>query len=254
MKIPQAEASPGANLGGVKIAMTALQKSPMRDALHEIRVLTADDHQIVRLGIRSLLERQPDLVVIGEACNATELLARARELCPNVIVTDLRMPGGGVISVIEQLARELPSVRVVVFSAFDDPAEVAMALRAGAVGYVLKQSEDMDLVTAVRRAQAGRRYVQEPLAARVLEDIGFDGTDVLQRSSTLSEREGRVLELIGRGYTGPQIAVELGVRVGTVESYRHRIRRKLGLRSRSEVMAFARRARFTHRGKGFEGI
>lgn len=219
----------------------------MSSTTHDIRVLIVDDHKIVRLGMRSLLERQPDMVIVGEASDTLELLARARELHPDVVVTDLRMPGGDVVPVVRQLLIEQPTIRIVVFSAFDEPAEAALALRAGAVGYVLKQSEEADLVTAVRRAHAGRRYVDQPLAARVLEDIGMDGGDLLQRSSVLSQGEGRVLELIARGYTGPQIAVELGVCVGTVESYRHRIRRKLGLKSRAEVMDFARRTGFSRR-------
>lgn len=219
----------------------------MSDGSSKIRVLIADDHDVVRLGIRSLFQRQPDLTIVGEACSALELLSRSRELHPDVVVTDLRMPPGDVVVAIQKLTAEQPVPHVVVFSAFDEPAEAALALRAGAVGYVLKQSDGMDLVTAVRRAHAGRRYVDESLAARVLEEIGIGGADLLQRSSLLSEQEGRVLELIARGYTGPQIAVELGVRVGTVESYRHRIRRKLGLKSRAEVMDFARRTGFAQR-------
>lgn len=212
-----------------------------------IRILIVDDHKIVRLGARSLFERQPDLTVVGEASNAVELLERTSELRPDVVVTDLRMPGGDVVAAIRKLVAEQPATRIVVFSAFDEPSEAALALHAGAVGYVLKQSEGADLITAVRRAHAGRRYVDEHLAARVLEDVGMNATDLLQRSSLLSQGEGRVLELMARGYTGPQIAVELGVRVGTVESYRHRIRCKLGLKSRAEVMDFARRTGFSQR-------
>ncbi len=223
----------------------------MSNAGGEIRILIVDDHKIVRLGMRSLFDRQLDLTVVGEASNTLEFLSCARELRPDVAVTDLRMPGGDVVTVMRKLLVEQPGIRIVVFSAFDEPAEAALALHAGAVGYVLKQSEGADLVTAVRRAHAGRRYVDERLAARVLEDVGMDGADLVQRSSLLSEGEGRVLELIGRGYTGPQIAVELGVRVGTVESFRHRIRRKLGLKSRAEVMDFARRTGFSQRrGQG----
>lgn len=220
----------------------------MNEESPRIRVLIADDHDVVRLGIRSLFGYQPDLTIVGEVGSAAELLSRSRELCPDVVVTDLRMPGD-VVTVIQKLSAERPAPRIVVFSAFDEPAEAAMALHAGAVGYVLKQADGTDLITAVRRAHAGRRYVDESLAARVLEEVGIDGVDLLQRSTLLSEKESRVLELVARGYTGPQIAVELGVRIGTVESYRHRIRRKLGLKSRAEVMDFARRTGFSRRGQ-----
>jgi two-component system response regulator NreC len=202
-----------------------------------IRILIADDHLVVRAGLRSLLRRQPDMSIVGEAAQASELLSLTREARPHVVITDLRMPGGGVLDCIRSISSE-HGPRVVVFTAYDDPTDASAALRAGASGYVLKQAPEEHLLTAVRRAHAGRRFVEEPVAVRMAEDQ-VEPT-LLDRAALLSARESAVLGLVARGYTGRQIATELGLRLGTVETYRHRLRKKLGLRSRSDVMAFAR--------------
>jgi two-component system response regulator NreC len=211
-----------------------------------IRVVVADDHAVMRAGLRSLLQAQRDMVVVGDATCAQELLVKVRTLRPDVVVTDLRMPGGGVLDAIRSMRAEPNAPNVVVFSAFDDPAEAVSSLRSGAIGYVLKQASEDQLLTAVRRARIGRRFVDEPLAARILEaPLGDDAPQ--ERAPLLSTREAAVLDLVARGYTGPEIAAELGLRVGTVETYRHRIRKKLGLRSRAEVIEFARSARYRFR-------
>lgn len=209
-----------------------------------IRIVTADDHAVVRAGLRTLLGRQPDMEVVGEASTAKELSECVRRTKPDVVVVDLRMPGGGVLDAV-RAATEEAGARVVVFSAFDDVSDAAHAFRAGASGYVLKQSSEGDLVTAVRKAQAGKRYVDPPLAARMMEErIDLDGDSPMARLASLTEREALVLDLVARGHTGPEIATELGVRLGTVEAFRHRIRKKLGLKSRAEVTQFARASGF----------
>jgi len=208
-----------------------------------IRIVIADDHEVVRVGLRTFLERQPYLKVVGEAGSAGELLEVARTVRPDVIITDLRMPGADLTETIRKVRAEQPGTQVLVFSAFDEPADASLALRAGAAGYVLKQSPPGDLVAAIRRVCAGGRHVDPRVAVRVIEDVGLTGE--IPPRVRLSLREARVLDLVSRGYTGPQIAVELGVSSGTVDSYRHRIRKKLGLKSRSAVTAFARA--FGHR-------
>jgi DNA-binding NarL/FixJ family response regulator len=207
-----------------------------------IRILVVDDHAVVRAGLRSLLGKQTDMEVIGEAESAAGLLLETAEHLPDVVVADLRMPGEGVLDAIKTLRERWPAIGVVIFSAFDEPADVFDALEAGAAGYVLKQSSEVDLLTAVRRAHQGRRFVDASLAARVLEEGPGDAGS--PDSSSLSERETEVLELVARGYTGPQIAAELGVRVGTVETLRHRIRKKLGLKTRADLTRFAKSSRF----------
>jgi two-component system response regulator NreC len=207
-----------------------------------ICILVVDDHAVVRAGLRSLLSRQSDMDVVGEAESAEGLLASTAEHLPNVVVADLRMPGEGVLDAIKSLRERWPETNVVIFSAFDEPGDVSDALSAGAAGYVLKQSSEVDLLTAVRRAHQGRRFVDATLAARVLEEApAGTGTDA---TAPLSDRETEVLELVAKGYTGPQIAAELGVRVGTVETLRHRIRKKLGLKTRADLTRFAKSSRF----------
>lgn len=223
--------------------MSSAAEQPSR-----IRIVIADDHAVVRAGLRSVLSRQADMAVVGEASSAAELQRRVTELAPDVVITDLRMPGGGVLDTVRAVSGEdaaAPRARVVVFSAFDDASDAVLALRAGALGYVLKQSLEGDILLAVRRARLGRRYVDAQLAARMVEEgLNADGDGPVVRLAHLSEREASVLELVARGYTGPEIAVELGVRLGTVETFRHRIRKKLGLKSRAEVTQFARSAAF----------
>jgi DNA-binding NarL/FixJ family response regulator len=178
--------------------------------------------------------------MIGEAASTDQLLLEADRLSPDVVVVDLRMPGGDIFETIRTLLDRSPNTKVVVFTAYDDARDAARAVRAGAHGYVLKQAPGGDIVEAIRRVRAGRRYVDDAIAARVMQVLlDAPDSDSLAEAPALSEREARVLDLLARGYTGPQIAVEMGVRVGTVESYRHRIRKKLGLKSRAEITQFA---------------
>jgi len=205
-----------------------------------IKVTIADDHDVVRAGLRALFGRCEDIVIVGEATTTDELVLVAKQLSQDVVVVDLRMPGGDVFEAIKTLRRLSPKVKIVAFTAYDDERDAARAVRAGAHGYVLKQSPGGDVVEAIRRVHAGRRYVDDAIAGRMMQVLldTPDGPSV-EEAPALSEREARVLELLARGYTGPQIAVEMGVRIGTVESYRHRIRKKLGLKSRAEITQFA---------------
>ncbi|HVU05293.1 MAG TPA: response regulator transcription factor [Polyangiaceae bacterium] len=217
---------------------------PPSHPARRIRIVTADDHAVVRAGLRALLGRQADMEVVGDASSARELEECVRRTKPDVVVVDLRMPGGGVLDAVHVASHEVGAA-VVIFSAFDDVSDAAHAFRAGASGYVLKQSLEGDLVTAIRRVRAGKRYVDPPLAARMMEErIDLEGDGPMSRLASLTEREALVLDLVARGHTGPEIATELGVRLGTVETFRHRIRKKLGLKSRAEVTQFARASGF----------
>lgn len=205
-----------------------------------IQILIADDHDVVRAGLRALIGRYHDLAIVGEATTTDEMLLEAMRLSPDVVVVDLRMPGRDVFDTIRQLRESRPNTKVVVFTAYDEARDAARAVRAGAQGFVLKQAPGGEVIEAIRRVQAGRRYVDDAIAAKMMQVLlDAPESDALEEAPALSEREARVLDLLARGYTGPQIAVEMGVRVGTVESYRHRIRKKLGLKSRAEITQFA---------------
>lgn len=205
-----------------------------------IQIIIADDHDVVLAGLRSLLGRFHDLTIVGEATTTDELLVQADRRSPDVVVMDLRMPGREIFETIRALRESSPKTKVVVYTAYDDAQDAARAVRAGAHGFVLKQSPAGDVVQAIRRVFAGRRVVDDAVAASMMQALRETPDErTLADAPPLSEREARVLDLLARGYTGPQIAVELGVRVGTVESYRHRIRKKLGLKSRAEITQFA---------------
>lgn len=196
---------------------------------------------MVRAGLRALLDRYKDMAVVGEAMTTDGMVAEAMRISPDVVVADLRMPGDDIFEAIRTLREARPATKVVVFTAYDDARDAARAVRAGAHGYVLKQAPAGNIVEAIRRVQAGRRYVDDSMAAGMMQALlDLPDRETPSDSPPLSEREARVLDLLARGYTGPQIAIEMGVRVGTVESYRHRIRKKLGLKSRSEITQFAR--------------
>jgi two-component system response regulator NreC len=204
-----------------------------------IRILIADDHDVVRAGLCSLIGRYRDLTVVGEAATTDELMRETERLLPDVVVADLRMPGGEIFDAIRVLRERCPNTKVVVFTAYDDAHDAAQAVRAGAHGYVLKQAPGGAIIEAIRRVQAGRRYIDDAMAAQMMQVL-LDVPEDAPNAPPLSEREARVLDLLARGYTGPQIAVEMGIRIGTVESYRHRIRKKLGLKSRSDITQFVR--------------
>lgn len=179
--------------------------------------------------------------LVGEAATTDAMLAETARILPDVVVADLRMPGSDIFDAIRVLSERCPRTKVVVFTAYDEVLDATRAVRAGAHGYVLKQAPGGDVIEAIRRVRAGRKYVDDAMAAPMIQALLDTSTsDLPGEPPPLSERESRVMDLLALGYTGPQIAVELGVRVGTVESYRHRIRKKLGLKSRAEITQFAR--------------
>lgn len=205
-----------------------------------IRILIADDHAVLRAGVAMLLAAQPDLVVVGEAADGTETAARARELQPDVVLLDLSMPGPASGDVIRQVLRASPATRVLVLTMHDDPAYLASAMLAGAVGYVVKKVADTELLQAIRAVHAGRTFVDltrtseshpRPVAGR------NDPGRVVPKD--LSGREVEVLRLLARGHSNQQVADQIRVSVKTVETYRTRLSEKLGLKGRAELYRFA---------------
>jgi two-component system, NarL family, response regulator NreC len=194
----------------------------------EIQIVLADDHQVVRSGLRLLLQAEDDMRVIGEAGDvaAAERLVEARR--PHVLVLDLNMPGPSSLDAIPGFAA---TTAVVVLTMQDDPAFARQALQAGARGYVLKESADAELVSAIRAAAEGRTYLNPELGARLVS--------APEAPDDLSEREVEVLRLIALGYTNTEIAGQLYLSVRTVESHRAAIHRKLNLETRAELVQHA---------------
>jgi two-component system, NarL family, response regulator NreC len=202
-----------------------------------IRIVIADDHSVVRRGLRALLDGEEGLEVVAEAENIEDARRYVRGHHPRVLVLDLNMPGGSSLKAIPEMRAESPDTEIVVLTMQDEPAYAREALGAGVLGYVLKEAADAELVQAVRAAAAGQSYLNPRLGARVAAEPppGPPGG--------LSEREVEVLRMIALGYTNAQISQELFLSVRTVETHRAHIQQKLGLADRSELVRYA----FDHR-------
>ena len=205
-----------------------------------IRVMIADDHAVVREGIRTVLASTPDFEVVGEAANGTEALATALEVEPDVLVLDLTMPGMSGLEVAAKVRSERESIGVLILSMHDHPEYVLEAVRAGARGYVLKDAQPDELRAAVRAVHEGREYFH-PNAAMQLNTALREESDAARRRSRadqLTKREREVLVRIARGFTNKDIAAELGISPRTVETHRDSLARKLRMRSVADLTRF----------------
>lgn len=203
-----------------------------------IRVLLADDHQVVRAGLRSLFEPHPDVEVVGEAADGEEAVRRAAELRPDVVILDFSMPGLGGAEAAAALRRESPEVKVLVLSAFEDHGFVTQVLQAGVRGYLLKRAAAEQLVQGVRTVAAGGVYLDPVLAALLAVR---PGPASVASDGDLSERERDVLRLLAVGYTNKEIGARLRISVKTVETYKTRGMEKLGFGSRVDLVRYASR-------------
>ena len=205
------------------------------------RVLIADDHAILRSGLRLLIGGQPDMEVVGEAGDFDEAIRLAKALRPDVVTLDLTMPGGSGLGAIEKLRAAAPSVRIVVLTMHEDPAYVRSALAAGASGYLVKSAADSALIAAIRAVARGRIFieVQDREATRALMTPGRSAPEEAAPIATLSEREREVWVLLAQGHTNQAVADRLGLSVKTIESYRARLMQKLGLTNRAELTRLA---------------
>ncbi len=203
-----------------------------------IRVLIADDHAVVRQGLRTFLELQDDIEVVGEAADGEQALAAAAELEPDVVLMDLVMPRLGGIAAIERLRERAPAVRVIVLTSFLDDEKVLPAVRAGAAGYLLKDVQPAELVRAIRTVEGGEALLHPAVAARVLRELAGDRGGA-ERHERLTERELEVLALIARGLANKAIALELGVAEKTVKTHVSNILGKLGLSDRTQAALYA---------------
>jgi two-component system response regulator NreC len=204
-----------------------------RPEVDRVRIVLADDHAVVRSALRMLLEAEADFEVVAEAGDAENAARKVRGHHPDVLVLDLNMPGGSGLAMLPKIRDESPDTQVVVLTMQSEPAFAREAMQAGALGYVLKEAADAELVRAVRMAAAGETYLQPELGARLAAEPGSTAPD------DLSQRELEVLRLIALGYTNNEIAEQLYLSVRTVESHRAHIQQKLRLTTRSELVRYA---------------
>ncbi|HEX3617430.1 MAG TPA: response regulator transcription factor [Solirubrobacteraceae bacterium] len=199
----------------------------------KIRIVIADDHAIVRRGLRQLLEDEDGFEVVAEADDVESAMRYLRGHHPHVLVLDLNMPGEPSIEAIPRFRSEFPDTQIVVLTMQNEPAYARSALGAGVLGYVLKESADAELVEAIRAAVAGEQYLNPRLGAKVAAEPPPGPPD------GLSDRELEILRLIALGFTNAQVAEELFLSVRTVETHRAHIQQKLGLSDRAELVRYA---------------
>lgn len=207
-----------------------------------IRVVLVDDHSIVRQGLRYLLEEQPDIMVIGDCENGMQALGLARRMQPQVLVVDLMMPDLGGLDLIPLVRQSCPATQVVVLSMYNNVAYVAEALRRGAIGYVVKEADIGELVSAVRAGAAGVRYLSPGIdEAAVVDYMRLASESTVDLLETLTRREREVFDLVIRGHSNADIAERLMLGRRTVETHRANMMRKLNLESQADVIRFALR-------------
>jgi two-component system response regulator NreC len=209
--------------------------APDSSVADPITIVLADDHRVVRSGLRVLLESDGRFAVLGEAGDVTSTVEQIRACRPLVLVLDLNMGGESSLDAIPQLRVDWPETQIVVLTMQEDPAFARAALRAGALGYVLKDAADDELMNAVVLAARGESYLNPQFGARLAAQPPEDS-----RPDNLSPRETEVLTLIALGHTNTEIAASLFVSVRTVESHRAHIQQKIGLTNRAELVGYAR--------------
>ena len=220
-----------------------------------IRVFLLDDHEIVRRGVRDLLDTEPGITVIGEAGTATAALARIPALKPDVAVLDIRLPDGDGVTVCRDLRSKMPQLACLMLTSFSDDEALVDAIMAGAAGYVLKQIRGTDLVGAIRTIASGQSLLDPQAAATVMRRIR-DQPTATDPLATLTDQERRILALIGEGLTNRQIGDRLFLAEKTVKNYVSALFAKLGMQRRAQAAAYAahvfdqQKARRPHRGAG----
>jgi DNA-binding NarL/FixJ family response regulator len=209
--------------------------------MSRIRVVIADDHALVREGVRALLALSEDIEVVGEAADGREAIEACRRLEPDVVLMDIAMPGLGGLEAALEIRRDLPNTRVLVLTQYDDREYVSRFLKAGVAGYVLKKAAGSELASAIRSVQRGGLVLDPEIARGALSETrGEPGDAVVEDPyEALTDREKQVLKLIAEGRSSKEVAEELGISVKTAMSHREHLMEKLGLHNRTDLVRFA---------------
>jgi DNA-binding NarL/FixJ family response regulator len=209
--------------------------------MKKIGVLLADDHAVVRQGLRALLEAEDDMAVVGEAENGRQAVAQAKRALPDVVVMDVAMPGLNGLEATRQIARNLPSSKVLVLTSYGDDDYVTQLLEAGATGYLVKQTAAADLLKAIREVHRGHPFFSPSIAKRLRQQQSetFAGGLPAARPSRLTSREAEVLQLVAEGLANKQIAAELDISIKTVEKHRQQAMNKLNIHDVAGLTRYA---------------
>lgn len=209
--------------------------------MEKIRVLIADDHAVLRAGLRLLLNAQADMEVVGEASTGDQAVAEAKKLTPNIVLLDITMSGADGLDAVRRIKDDNPEVKVLALTMHDDESYLRQVLEGGGSGYVLKRSADTELLSAIRAVHEGGTYLHSSHAQALLEGTFEVQEEVKEPNGYdfLSDREKQVFKLVALGHTNKQIAEEIFISVKTVETYRARMQNKLGIRSRAALVRYA---------------
>ena len=208
----------------------------------KLRIILADDHTILRQGLRALINMQPDMEVVAEAANGVEAIEKAKQVLPDVVIMDIGMPEMDGAQATELLKRELPQIKVLALTVQEDTSYLSQMLKAGASGYVLKRAAADELINAIRMVAADGHYLDAELTTRfVANHFSQQPVEAEEKRPALSKREQDVMRLIAWGYTNKEIAAALRISVKTVETYKARLMVKLDLRSRVDIVRYALR-------------
>ncbi len=225
--------------------------------MEKIRVLLADDHAVLRAGLRLLLDAQADMEVVGEASTGDQAVTQAKKLTPDVVLLDITMSGPDGLDAVRKIKEDSPEVKVLALTMHDDESYLRQVLERGGSGYVLKRSADTELLSAIRAVHEGGTYLHPAHAHMLLKGKGEDEEPTEAKTGKrdiLSNREQQVLKLIALGYTNRQTANELFLSVKTVEAYRARMQRKLGIKGRVELVRYALRVGLLVREEAEESV
>lgn len=204
------------------------------------RILLVDDHEVVRLGLKALLDRHPNFEVVGEAGNAHDAVLQVENLQPDVVVMDIRLPGGSGIEACQEIAEKYPSSKVIMLTSYAEDEMLFSAIRAGAAGYVLKQIGGEDLVRAIEAVGRGEALLDPAVTQRIFQEVRKAAREEEASAfSTLTQQEKHVLLLVSEGKTNREIAKGLFLGEGTVRNYVSSILSKLGVSNRAEAAAYA---------------
>ena len=205
-----------------------------------LQIFLADDHVVVREGLKALINAQPDMIVIGEAGDGQSACQQAQDCQPDLVIMDITMPGLNGVQATAQLKQACPGIKVLALSVHDDTSYLRQLLEAGAAGYILKHAAADDLIQAIRQVAAGGVYLDPALAGHIVARyVRMPATATELLGTALSEREIEVVQRIAQGYSNKEIAAQLSLSIKTVETYRARAMEKLGLESRAALVRYA---------------